>query len=241
MTSPEFAQGGEVAEEVSSDKVYWAAHAAIRAAAVLKWTRTAGMEHARQLDEHTGGALVAGTHDSLWDIAHNTLLDLNRPMRFLGKRDLLDDKLLRWIVRPLAPHAKVIFFDREDKSSRQSAGNLILEAVNNGDIVALYPEGRRNRTADPRSVGMLHFGAARTALHTEGVTPILPVASGYRKIKFGGKFVNLPLHSGFAAGPLIEVPYDTRPSALTELNDHLRGVLVELKAQAADLAYSNQS
>jgi 1-acyl-sn-glycerol-3-phosphate acyltransferase len=88
------------------------------------------------------------------------------PVRSLAKHEVAD-----WfLVGKIAKAAGTLFVERERKDSRQAAQQALIDAVNSGDNIALYPEGGcKGRRLAPRFL----FGAFTTSLAT-GV-PILPV------------------------------------------------------------------
>ncbi|WP_410497423.1 lysophospholipid acyltransferase family protein [Chitinibacter sp. S2-10] len=91
-------------------------------------------------------------------------------VRNLAKHEVKDWFLLGKIARA----AGTLFVERESKASRQAAQQALIDAVNAGDNIALYPEGGcKGRRIAPR---FLH-GAFITSLAT-GV-PILPVFLHY--------------------------------------------------------------
>lgn len=70
--------------------------------------------------------------------------------------------------------AETLYVDRDDKGSRSAAKQVIIDALNSGKNVALYPEGGcKGRRIAPQ----FHYGAFDIAIKTN--TPILPVLLHY--------------------------------------------------------------
>ncbi|QLI80729.1 1-acyl-sn-glycerol-3-phosphate acyltransferase [Chitinibacter fontanus] len=90
---------------------------------------------------------------------------------FFAVRSLAKHEVANWfLVGKIAKAAGTLFVERESKASRQAAQQALIDAVNAGHNIALYPEGGcKGRRIAPRFL----FGAFATSLAT-GV-PILPV------------------------------------------------------------------
>ncbi len=233
MKIPGEHQGG--VEKEPNERIYWAAHNTLGFVARRAGIRIEGLEHARKLNNNGRGSIVASSHTSMWDVVDLASIGFDRPIRFLGRQSLLEHKLLGRPIRFLAPHARVIFLDREIKESRGVAGKQALDAVNEGDLVCFFPEGTRSKSDDPAHVGEFRPGAARTALHARGITPMLPVGIAYSE---GRRFKNSPFSTGVVIGEPLYVDHQPDRTSVEELNQHLFETISELKAQAVDLAHS---
>ena len=90
---------------------------------------------------------------------------------FFPVRSLAKHEVKAWfLVGKIAEAAGTLFVERDNKSSRLAAQTELIHAVNQGDNIALYPEGGcHGRHLAPR----FHFGAFATSLATQ--TPIVPV------------------------------------------------------------------
>ncbi|QLG86778.1 1-acyl-sn-glycerol-3-phosphate acyltransferase [Chitinibacter bivalviorum] len=113
-----------------------------------------------QLPEHY--ILIANHPSALEDVGIPALFRV---------RSLAKVEVKTWfLVGKIAQAAGTLFVERESKDSRQAAQQALIDAVNSGDNIALYPEGGcKGRRIAPRFL----FGAFATSLAT-GV-PILPV------------------------------------------------------------------
>jgi 1-acyl-sn-glycerol-3-phosphate acyltransferase len=124
--------------------------------------RATGLEHLPR----TGGAIVAANHVSFLD---PLLLPLVVPRRvmFLTKVKYIDKPLLRWFLTG----AGVIPVATDDPAAVGGAVAAGVEAVREGRLVGIFPEGTRSPD------GRLHrgkTGVARIAMET-GV-PVIPAA-----------------------------------------------------------------
>jgi 1-acyl-sn-glycerol-3-phosphate acyltransferase len=121
-------------------------------------TRVSGLENVPA----SGGAILAGNHVSYAD---PVLLWCRspRPVRFMGKAELWDGAFLGWAC----DHVWAFPIRRgvADREALAAAAGFLRE----GDIVGMFPEGRRHREGE----GDAHGGAAFLAIR-EGV-PIVPV------------------------------------------------------------------
>ncbi|WP_157315214.1 1-acyl-sn-glycerol-3-phosphate acyltransferase [Chitinibacter sp. GC72] len=130
------------------------------------FVRALGVE--LRLHQHFLGAmpqhfiLIANHPSALEDIGIPALF----PVRSLAKHEVKN-----WfLVGKIAKAAGTLFVERESKDSRQAAQQALIEAVQTGDNIALYPEGGcKGRRIAPRFL----YGAFSASL-ASGV-PILPV------------------------------------------------------------------
>ena len=121
--------------------------------------RLSGVEHI----PHQGPVLLAANHRSYFDVAAIGVVAarLNRPVRFMAKRELFDAPVVGQLARALGG----IMVDRESRTSepmRQAAA-----ALRAGELVIVLPQGtipRGKAFFDPVLVGKT--GAARLAAET---------------------------------------------------------------------------
>lgn len=118
----------------------------------------------------TGGAVIAANHISHVDALAfgHYIYDHGRPPRFLAKSGVFKNKFVGTILRS-AGQIPVY----RDTSDAANAFRDAVKAVNEGEVVAVYPEGTITR--DPGTWPMAgKSGAARIALSTG--CPVIPVA-----------------------------------------------------------------
>jgi putative phosphoserine phosphatase/1-acylglycerol-3-phosphate O-acyltransferase len=126
----------------------------------------AGTEHVPAV----GPAIIVGNHRSYFDVAAMalTIAKTERMVRFLGKKEVFDAPVIGQIASAMGG----IRVDRgtgSDEPLRAAA-----EALENGDIVAMMPQGtipRGKAFFDPKLKG--RWGAARLAAMTGA--PVVPV------------------------------------------------------------------
>ncbi len=122
------------------------------------------------------GVIIASTHESWIDIVALGAANDLHPMRFLGK-----EEVWRWpYIGKLAVDAGAFSVDRLHQDSRHAAVDTTVRMLNHGEWVTMYVEGTRNRSKDKRIIGKTKTGVARAAMQAQGITPVLPVAIGYR-------------------------------------------------------------
>lgn len=127
--------------------------------------------------EGGNGVIIASTHDSWMDIAVLGAANDAARMRFLGKAEVWN-----WpYIGKLAVDAGAFSVNRQHQDSRHAAIDTTVKMLDNGEWVTMYIEGTRNRSKEGRTMGKIKTGVARAALQASGVTPILPVAIGYRR------------------------------------------------------------
>lgn len=80
--------------------------------------------------------------------------------QFLAKRELHRVPVFGWVVKKMC-----LSVDRSDPASRARSVALLQERLAQGWSIFVYPEGRRNRTAEP--LGPFYDGAFRVAIQTQ--------------------------------------------------------------------------
>ncbi len=114
-----------------------------------------------------GPAILAANHQSFLDDLLLPLVVPHRKVVFLAKADYFDKWYLRWFFKG----ANVIPVRRENRSASEAALNAGVDALKQGCLVGIFPEGTRSPN------GNLYrgkTGVARMAL--EGQVPVIPVA-----------------------------------------------------------------
>jgi 1-acyl-sn-glycerol-3-phosphate acyltransferase len=114
-----------------------------------------------------GPLLVAANHISWFDIlAINAVL----PARFVSKADVRRWPLLGWMVAS----GGTLFIERERKRDALRVVHQIAEALQQGDVIAMFPEGT---TGDGRSLLPFHGNLLQAAIATG--SPVQPIALRY--------------------------------------------------------------
>jgi 1-acyl-sn-glycerol-3-phosphate acyltransferase len=124
-----------------------------------------------------GPAIIAGNHLSYLDpFAHGVfVVKAGRRPRFLAKQELFDAPFVGTVLR--GAHQISVQRGTGDRSPIDDAAR----AVEQGEVVVMYPEGTTTTTNEDFSPGHGKTGAVRLSIAT-GI-PILPVAT------WGGQFV----------------------------------------------------
>ena len=124
-----------------------------------------------------GPVIVAGNHLSYLDpLAHGLfVVRAGRRPRFLAKQELFDTAFVGTVLR--GAHQISVQRGAGDRSPIDDA----TRAVEQGEVVVIYPEGTTTTTNEDFSPGRGKTGAVRLSIAT-GI-PILPVAT------WGGQFV----------------------------------------------------
>jgi 1-acyl-sn-glycerol-3-phosphate acyltransferase len=137
----------------------------------------------------TGPAIIAPNHKSFWD-AFFIAAVLRRNVRFMGKAELFTGWRGRFFI---ALGAFPVRRGASDPEAIETARTVLEQ----GDVLALFPEGTRVR--DPGSLGTPRRGAARLALETGA--PLIPTAmTGTERRRF-----HLPRSVQISFGEPIEV------------------------------------
>ncbi|WP_217125236.1 lysophospholipid acyltransferase family protein [Hydrogenophilus thiooxidans] len=115
------------------------------------------------------GALVVANHISWLDIP---VLMAVAPMRFVAKSEVRRWPVLGWLA---AQHG-TIFLARGSKHHAATIGKTLTAALQNGETVALFPEGT---TTDGTTLRSFHSALLSSAVHANA--PVQPVALSYHR------------------------------------------------------------
>jgi glycerol-3-phosphate dehydrogenase (NAD(P)+) len=142
--------------------VYWITRAILQPFLLL-WFRTSriGREHIPR----EGGVILAANHKSFLD-PFVIGLCLRRPVYFVAKRELFDNRLVGWFLNCLGA-----FPVRRGESDEEMVATA-KAVLARGDAVVIFPEGTRIR--QPDELGNPKRGVGRFAL--ECGVPVVPIA-----------------------------------------------------------------
>ena len=115
----------------------------------------------------TGALLIAGNHLSNADPpAIGAFAGLVRDSRFVAKKELFEIPVLGWFFR----HCNYIPVDRNRTIGDMGALKEVVDALNKGESVVMFPEGTRSKTGKPQKpksgIGFLVYKTG---------APVLPV------------------------------------------------------------------
>jgi glycerol-3-phosphate dehydrogenase (NAD(P)+) len=141
--------------------VYWVVRAILQPAMQLYFrVSRVGREHVPA----EGGVILAANHRSFLDpFVIGTCV--RRPVYFVAKRELFDNRLIGWILNALG--AFPIRRGESDAESMETARQILAR----GDVIVIFPEGTRIRTG---ALAKPKRGVGRLAL--ESGVPVVPVA-----------------------------------------------------------------
>ncbi len=164
-------------------------------------------------------AIIICNHTSLMDFPLLLTLFPLRVMRFYMAEVLFSKtKRLRWFLYKIGGI-------RIDRDNAADSGFLaeVAEAVKNGDLIGIFPEGRLNTTPEK---GFLEFkaGAAYTSLKF-GV-PVLPI---YKDGNYG-LLRRVSINIGKPIDLAALFPGEITPALLKDASEHLRSEVESLKA-----------
>jgi len=114
-----------------------------------------------------GPAILAANHQSFLDDLLLPLVVPGRKVVFLAKADYFDKWYLRWFFKG----ANVIPVRRESSSAAEAALRTGVQALREGNLVGIFPEGTRSPD------GRLYRGKTGVArMSLEARAPVIPVA-----------------------------------------------------------------
>jgi len=136
--------------------------------------------------------ILVSNHQSYLDIILDAYLCVPRRFHFIGQIEGFKPPL-KWLIAALYFISGVIPLNRKDDNSRERVVEEAIKVLKKGDVLAIYPEGRRSTSG---VVQEGKFGTARIFLKT-GV-PVLPVG-----IK--GAFELLPPHGKLKIKRIVKI------------------------------------
>jgi len=136
--------------------------------------------------------ILVSNHQSYLDIILDAYLCVPRRFHFIGQIEGFKPPL-KWIIGAIYFLSGVIPLNRKDDYSREKVVDLAIKVIKKGDILIMYPEGRRSVNGEIQEG---KWGAARIFLKT-GV-PILPAG-----IK--GTFELLPPHGKLKIKRIVKI------------------------------------
>ncbi|MDE7306777.1 MAG: 1-acyl-sn-glycerol-3-phosphate acyltransferase [Clostridia bacterium] len=116
--------------------------------------------------------ILVGNHYSLFDVIFTGTATV-KPVHFMAKKDLFKKGLMKKFV--LKCQCIPVSRDGTDAKAIMQA----MKYLKNGESIALYPEGTRNKSDEI----FLPFKSGATALSIKTKTPIIPVVQ-IKKIRF---------------------------------------------------------
>ncbi|WP_030436151.1 lysophospholipid acyltransferase family protein [Actinoplanes subtropicus] len=180
---------------------FWRRFAVVLVLPLLKvWTKRtwAGMENIPA----TGGVIIVPNHASHFDplvVAHY-IYAAHRWPRFLGKASLWKVPVLGFLLRKV----QQIPVERGSVEAVKSLDTLV-EALNGGGVVVIYPEGTTTRQPDLWPMRG-KTGAARLALLTGA--PVIPVANWGAHTIYDPRTSKLKIRPGTPVSVLAGPPVD---------------------------------
>lgn len=179
-----------------------------------------------------GGAVLAFNHHSYVDfimLAWAPVRLLRRGIRFLAKREIWASPRTRWAVRLV----NAVPVDRNSATARSGAFDAAIDALKDGDLVAVAPEQTISRSFE---LLPLRTGAARMA--QQAGVPIVPVI-GWGSHRFATKGHKPRLLTGLPVtvryGEPIHVGPDDDPKEITaRLRERMEAMLHEVQESYPD-------
>lgn len=118
-------------------------------------------------DAHAGPVMLISNHVSWLDIL---AIDAAQPARFVSKSDVRGWPLIGWMVAC----GGTLFIERERKRDAMRVVHQVAEALQQGDVVAMFPEGTTST-----GHGLLPFHANLLQAAVVTATPVQPVVLRY--------------------------------------------------------------
>lgn len=135
---------------------------------IMRWRITTdGLEHVPR----TGGAVITWNHHSHVDYLYTAwgiYRRLDRPVRFLAKRELWDSPVFGWVPR----FADAVPVDRGSARGRGRALDTAARVLRRGDLIMVAPEGTISESFE-----LLPFQTGAVRMAQAAGVPIIPSVS----------------------------------------------------------------
>jgi len=118
----------------------------------------------------SGPVILCANHTSMLDPVAMILL-CPRPISFMAKTELFENKLLGWLFRKMGAFAV-----KRGESDLASV-RLALRVLEEGKIFGIFPQGHRNHEDEAKGI---QTGTAMIALRSGAVTIPVHISGGYR-------------------------------------------------------------
>ncbi len=129
-----------------------------------------GREH---IDPH-GAYVIISNHSNMLDIVV-TGGGINHPFKPLFKKEFFKIPIMGWVIGVLG-----LPVDRSSEESRRKSYQQMIDTIQSGISVLIFPEGTRNRSTQP--LKPFYNGAFRLAIQSQH--PILPIViSGIKELQ----------------------------------------------------------
>jgi 1-acyl-sn-glycerol-3-phosphate acyltransferase len=161
----------------------------------------------------TGPVIVAANHRSMLDVPLLVLAS-PRPVTFMAKQELFGDPFRRWVFHVLGG------FPVRREIADVRAMDIGLAVLQQGDVLGLYPEGRRSKSGE-----LLPFLKGAAWLSLKVGAPIVPC--GISGTERRGKYPDLRKRVRIVFGPRIEVERVDEPRRRRERAEELTTRLLE--------------
>jgi len=110
--------------------------------------------------------VLVGNHYRLWDIVHMACASKDR-VHFISKKEVYDNKFLGFLAKKI--EAIPVSRDGNDLKAVMTA----LKYLKKGEKIAMFPEGKRNRTDEI----LLHLKGGAALFAIKAKVPVYPVVS----------------------------------------------------------------
>jgi len=137
------------------------------------------------LDKNKTYVMVAN-HTSSLDIPAYMKGGYPVPFRFLAKAELGKVPIMGFLLKRLA-----VLVDRKNVEARRQSFQNMVDSINEGISVGLYPEGTRNKTEEP--LKEFYNGAFRLAIETKAPVAVLTIVGAAELM---GKYGSASLRPG---------------------------------------------
>ena len=133
-----------------------------------------------------GAVIVCANHISFADVIVIGA-SLNRPLRFLAKKEVFKVPVLSFIVKGLGAYP----VDRSSAASAASSIKATVKLLSEGEAVALFPQGHRFSKRDPRGTPIKHGIGSIAYKSGARILPVCIQTKGWTLFPFKRTYITL--------------------------------------------------
>lgn len=136
------------------------------------------LESYREAVKSGKGLLIIQNHVSVYDVLA-LIVVTERPMIFIAKKELAKTPVLGATVKSIG----CLFLDRDDPRQAIKVLQESTKHLQEGGIVAVYPEGTRNKDPENSPMGAFHPGSLKCALRAKADIIGMPIYGTFHYIE----------------------------------------------------------
>ena len=171
--------------------------------------------------------LVVQNHVSVYDVLALIAIT-ERPMIFIAKKELAKTPVLGATVKSIG----CFFLDREDPRQAIKVLQDSSKYLSEGGIVAVYPEGTRNKDPENTPVAAFHAGSFKCALRGKASVVCMPIYGTFHYIERKHNYKSNPVFMKMMAlHPYEDIEKKNTTEISDMCHDEIAGEIERMRAE----------